>query len=143
MADTAASTLLQWEKAHFSEDPAGSGVLVRKSESDIIRLVCTSCKALSKHGSEQSGVYQQFTTFLSSNNIAKNPPVSFRENHFNIVFYDAGAVYYLSSLIKKFSTEVWQIPNQLLKAILANVQVLGAKHLGLLTKLSLGHYGVC
>ena len=86
MADTAASTLLQWEKAHFSEHPAGSRVLVCKSESGIIRLMCTSCKALSKHGSEQSGVYKQFTTSLSSNNIAKIPLVSFRGNQFNILF---------------------------------------------------------
>ena len=56
MADTAASTLLQWETTHFSEDPVGhsTGVLVHKSESGTVRLVQTACKALSKHGSEQS-----------------------------------------------------------------------------------------
>ena len=59
MADTAASTLLQWETTHFSEDPVGhgTGVLVRKSESGTVRLVRTTCKDLSKHGSEQS-LYQ-------------------------------------------------------------------------------------
>ena len=41
MADAAASTLLQWEATHFSEDPAGSGVLVWKSESGTVRLVRT------------------------------------------------------------------------------------------------------
>ena len=75
MADTAASTLLQWETTHFSEDPINhaTGVLVHKSESGTVRLVQTACKTLSKHGSEQSGVYQPFTAYLSSNNIPKNP----------------------------------------------------------------------
>ena len=58
MADTAASTLLQWETTHFSEDPVShaTGLLVRKSESGTVGLVRTACKELSKHGSEQSGV---------------------------------------------------------------------------------------
>ena len=77
MADAAASTLVQWEATHFSEDPAGSGVLVRKSESGTVRLVRTACKALCKHGSEQSGVYQPFTVYLLSNNLPKNPLASF------------------------------------------------------------------
>ena len=106
MADTTASTLLQWKANHFSEDPAASGVLVRKSESGTVRLVRTACKALSKHGSEQSGVYQSFTAYLLSNNIPKNPLASFRGNRFNILFYDAGAVYHISPLIEKFFTEV-------------------------------------
>ena len=64
IADVASYTLLQWEATHFSEDPAGAGVLVQKSEFGIERLIRTACKALSKHGSEQSGVYQSFTTHL-------------------------------------------------------------------------------
>ena len=41
MADTAASTLLQWETTHFSEDAVNhaTGVLVCKSESGTVRLV--------------------------------------------------------------------------------------------------------
>ena len=60
MADTAASTLLQWETTHFSEDAVNhaTGVLVYKSESGTVRLVWIASKALNKHGSEQSGVYQ-------------------------------------------------------------------------------------
>ena len=111
--DTAASTLLQWETIHFSEDPVGHGtvVLVHKSESGAVRFVQTACKALSKHGSEQSGVYQPFTAYLSSNNLPKNALASFKGN---ILFYDAGVVYHISPLIEKFFTEV-QSPNQLLK----------------------------
>ena len=41
MTDTAASTLLQWEITHFSEDPVShaTGVLVHESESGTVRLV--------------------------------------------------------------------------------------------------------
>ena len=80
MADVASSTLLQWELTHF-EGTVGAAALfgstTRQSESGIVRLVRTACKALCKHGSEQSGVYQPFTAFLATNSIKKNPPVSF------------------------------------------------------------------
>ena len=39
MADTANSTLIQWEATHFSDNSAGSSVFVQKSESGIVRLV--------------------------------------------------------------------------------------------------------
>ena len=100
MADTASSALLQWEYTHFqgTDQPAGPSVFVKKSESGIVRLVRTACKALSKHGSEQSGVYMSFTSHLLSSGIKKNPLASFRGNRFNILFYDAGALYYISEL---------------------------------------------
>ena len=80
MADVASSTLLQWELTHF-EGTVGAaahfGSTTRQSESGIVHLVKTACKALCKHGSEQSGVYQPFTAFLATNSINKNPLVSF------------------------------------------------------------------
>ena len=105
MADTASSTLIQWEESNSSIQDAvskSSAILQRRSESGTVRLIRTVCKALSKHGSEQSGVYQQFTSFLKSNGIARNPLATFRGNRFNIVFYDAGATYYISPLVEQF-----------------------------------------
>ena len=67
MADTTCSTLLHWEKAHF-EAPVGAAATVstaNKSESGIVRLVHTTCKAMCRHGSEQSGVYQPFSYHVS------------------------------------------------------------------------------
>ena len=54
MADTAARVLLQWEKVHIEGGIAAhpGDIIVQKSESGTVRLVCTACKALSKHGSE-------------------------------------------------------------------------------------------
>ena len=141
MADTASSTLLQWENSHFSSNGYVSGgsqqgpVLVRKSESGTIRLIRTACKALSKHGSEQSGVYQPFTNYLKSNGVLKNPLATFRGNRFNILFHDAGVVYHLSSF---FFTQVWQTPNQLLKAVMIDIEtceyLAGCRALGLVNK---------
>ena len=89
MAVVASSILLQWELTHF-EGTVGAAALfssiTRLSESGIVRFVRTACKALCKHRSEQSGVYQPFTPFLATNGIKKNPLVSFRGNHFNMVF---------------------------------------------------------
>ena len=69
MAGTAAFVLCHWEAATVTST-IGSGVIVRKSESDTVRLVRTACKALSKHGSEQCGVYKSFTIFLLSHGMS-------------------------------------------------------------------------
>ena len=145
MADVASSTLLQWELTHF-EGTVGAAALfgstTRQSESGIVRLVRTACKALCKHGSEQSGVYQPFTAFLATNRIKKNPLVSFQGNCFNIVFYDAGALYYISEQVVRFFNEVWQTPNQLLKAVHSDIRVpelvAGCRALGLINKVITG-----
>ena len=144
MADIASSTLLLWENAHF-ESVVGAAAAIggyTKSESGIVRLIWTTCKAMGRHESEQSGVYQPFTTFLKANNISRNPLAPFRGNRFNILLYDAGVIYLSSSLIKKFLIEVWQTPNKLLRTVLVDVQVpefiAGCKALGLVNKLITG-----
>ena len=144
MADATSSTLIQWENTHF-DAPVGASasvVTASKSEAGIVRLVQTTCKAMCRHGSEQADVYQPFTAFLRSNEIAKNPLAPFRGNGFNILFYDAGVVYYLAPLISKFLTDVWQTPNKLLRAVLTDVQVpenlAGCKALGLINKIVTG-----
>ena len=66
MTDKAASVLCHWEAATVTSTTA-SGVIV---ESGTVRLVRTTCKALSKHGSEQCGVYKSFITFLFSHGVS-------------------------------------------------------------------------
>ena len=53
MANTTASVLCQWEATTVTST-TGSGVIARKSKAGTVRLVRTACKALCKHGSEQS-----------------------------------------------------------------------------------------
>ena len=144
MADTASSVLLRWESMHFdrSVGAAVSCAFVKKSESGVVRLVRTACKALCKHGSEQSGVYQAFTSYLASNGIKRNPLASFRGNRFNILFYDAGVLYYISDFVKSFFQNVWQTPNQLLRAVYNDIQVpeylAGCRALGVINKIVTG-----
>ena len=79
---------------------------------------------------------------MSSNKIPKNPLASFRGNRFNILFYDAGAVYYISPLIERSFTDVWQTPNRLLGVVLSDVKVpeyqAGCRALGLVNKMITG-----
>jgi len=51
--------------------------------------------------------------------------------------YDAGALYYIAPIVETFLRDVWQIPNQLLNAVLADLSTLqyiaGCKALGIIT----------
>lgn len=76
-----------------------------------------------------------YTSHSPPNDIGKNPLAPFGRNRFNILFNDAGVVYYLSSLIKKFLIDVWLTPNRLLLSVHADVQV--PEFLGVCTALSL------
>ena len=144
IADVAASILVQWESSHFEGNPPVQSKFSHKSESGTVRLIRTACKALSKHGNEQCGVYQAFTSYLSSKGIKRNPLATFRGNRFNIfnLFYDAGALYYISDLVKAFFKDVWQTPNQLLRAVNEDIRVpeyvAGCKALGLVKKIITG-----
>ena len=136
--------LLLWYSGnrHYEGNPPFQSKFSRKSESGTVRLIRTVCKALSKHGNEQCGVYQAFTSYLSSKAIKKNPPATFKGNRFNILFYDAGALYYISDLVKAFFKDVWQTPNQFLRAVNQDIQVpeyvAGCKALGLVNKIITG-----
>ena len=143
MADAASSALLRWEISHFNgATDITSCVIRRKGESGIVRLVRTACKALSKHGSEQSGVYQSFTSYLVSNGIKRNPLAPFRGNRINILFYDAGVLFYISDFVISFFRNIWQTPNQLLRAVFQDIcvpeYVAGCRALGLINKVVTG-----
>jgi len=60
---------------------------------------------------------------LKLNKIPQNPLAYFRGNHFNIVFYDAGALYHIAPVAEKLLKDVWQAPYQLLKAVLADLSI--------------------
>lgn len=110
LAETTFSTLLQWEITHFKEAVGAATFLhftQKSNESGIIRLIRTACKALSKHGSEQSGVFQPFTSYLKLNGVKRNPLATFKGNRFNIIFYDAGALFYIADLVKSFFCDAW------------------------------------
>ena len=73
------------------------------------------------------------------------PLASFRGNRFNILFYDAGALYHLQSAIKEFFASGLSTDNKLLKAVEADSNVsefwAGCRALGLVSNLLQGPSG--
>jgi len=60
MADTASSTLLQWELTHFEESVGAAALFGSIKNPNLVSYALLeqhACKALCKHGSEQSGIY--------------------------------------------------------------------------------------
>ena len=84
-------------------------------ESSAARLVRTSCKAFHVRRSDEAGVASYFDSFLNGRG-EKSLLVPFIGNRFNILFYNAGAVYYHADAIKEFF-KAWPDPNKLLKAV--------------------------
>jgi hypothetical protein len=63
MAETALSTLKEWELMYITDEASNPAVIKRDTEAGTVRLVRTACKAFQKHGSEQSGVWGIFIPF--------------------------------------------------------------------------------
>ena len=98
---------------------------------------------LCKYGNEQSGVYQVLTSYLTSRvdtlaNIKwyqDNPLTSLRSNRFNILFMmlECSTTFQILS-----NPDIWQTPNQLLRAVYSDIQVpeflAGCRALGLINK---------
>lgn len=112
---------------------------VRASESAIIRLLRTSCKLFAKSVklNNDNNCFQHFTSYLESKN-EKNVLVEFINNRFNILFYNAEAVFYLSRHIVDFLENVHGLPTTLYKAVLLDHKVdwymAGCKALAILSK---------
>ena len=140
MAETAAASIGEWENIHFEELAVGAAALPghwQKSEVGTVWLIRTACKAFQRYGSGQAGVYLPFSTFLVSKGIHHNPLITFRGNRFNVLFHNAGALYYIAPLAMEF-LEAWGAVNQLLRAVIADLKVpqyiAGCRALGLVSK---------
>ena len=91
-----------------------------------MRFVRTACKAFEKHGNEQSGAHMAFLTLLQNHplyQLDKVPLASFRGNRFNILFHDAGLLYYLKQAVQEFFETGISTNNRLLKAVEADSKV--------------------
>nr|XP_047132372.1 uncharacterized protein LOC124811137 [Hydra vulgaris] len=109
-------------------------------ECGAVRLVRTTCKAFHSRGSEEAGVASWFNSFLSSRN-DKSYFVPFIGNRFNILYYNAAALYYHKDSITKFFN-AWPNPNNLLKAIKEDITnlvfIAEVRALGIIDKLLTG-----
>lgn len=128
------------------DDPIGAEadkstrLFIKTSESSIMRYIRTSCKLFAKSVklNNDNNCFGAFTAYLQTLNM-NNVLVEFLNNRFNIVFYDAEAVYYLSSSMTNFIENVHGISTTLFKAVLLDSKddwcVAGAKALGILSKI--------
>ena len=110
-------------------------------ESGASRLVKTAAKAVvHPHCSDEAGIASEFISFLKGRGRYLKI-VTCRGNRFNILFYDAGALYYhwddLLSMI--YYLNDWPNPNRLLLAVKEDmtndVQKAGIRALGIIDKL--------
>jgi len=85
------------------------------SESGACRLVRTAAKALTSHGSEKAGVASYWNSFLEDKG-ESNKIVTFRSNRFNILFFDAAALFFHKSHLQDFLNQFLS-PNDLLKSV--------------------------
>ena len=109
-------------------------------ESGATRLIRTACKAFHSRGSDEAGVAGYFDSFLAGQN-KKSLFVPFIGNRFNILYYNAAALYFHFDSICSFLNS-WPNPNHLLKAVKEDVNnsvfLAEARALGIVDKLVTG-----
>ena len=78
----------------FTIGSLAHGGYSKNGESGTLRLIRTLCKAVQVRGCEKSGRMVDFDLSLEEDGITGNPLAQFKGNRFNIIFYNAGIVYY-------------------------------------------------
>ena len=111
-------------------------------ESGTSRLVRTAAKAVHPHGSDEAGIASEFISFLKGRG-RDLKIVTYRGNRFNILFYDAGVLYYHWDDLLELLND-WPNPNRLLLAVKEDmtndVQKAGVRALGIIDKLITGPF---
>ena len=139
-AEQAQEALKRWEKAHRAA-PAIGGIQ-RSREAGTVQLVRTVCKALETHCNEQSGNHSQFRACLTAHGVGAIPLARFVGNWFNILFHNAGGVYFLRDFITEFNDKAFGTPNRLHVAVREDIAVdiysAASRALGIIDKLVTG-----
>ncbi|XP_052812589.1 uncharacterized protein LOC128240121 [Mya arenaria] len=141
MAEVSQKVLYDVEDNHFDGNIPHSNTCFNKvGQSGTLRLIQTSCKAFARRGDQRNGCYGNFKTFISSllQEHAMNFPLQpLKGNRFNILFANAGHIYFLHKHIHEFLKSYPNL-NFLLSSILKDIQepffIAGCKALGLLSK---------
>lgn len=141
-AETASKSIGEAEKALFDgEVPVPDAQFKKHGETATVRLVRTCCKAFARGGDERNGVHLQFMAyvkpFLQEHNMLSLPLSPFRGSRFNILFANAGHIFFLRNVMVDFLEGSHS--NRLLQAVLKDMKtpefVAGCKALGLVSKL--------
>ncbi|XP_053385391.1 uncharacterized protein LOC123527298 [Mercenaria mercenaria] len=143
MAETCQKTLNEVEIAHFDNKvPIENKHFVKAGQSGTVRLILSSCKCFARRGDEKNGCHGNFKTyvkpFLQENSMQCLPLQPLRGNRFNILFTNAGHVYFLKDQMKSF-LEKTPKTNALLSSVLFDLNepffLAGCKALGLVSKI--------
>jgi hypothetical protein len=143
MAETAQKCLYTIENDHFDgEVPVENKAFNRPGQAGTVRLLYTACKAFARRGDQKNGCHGTFSTFiktfLEENHLLSLPIQPFRGNRFNILFVNAGQVYFFRNKMVEFLQNI-PSPNNLLKSVLRDLQedffIAGLKALGLISKI--------
>jgi len=106
MADVCSKTLVETDNLTFDEAPILEKSFKKANESGSVRLVRTCCKAFAKGADDKNGQFKPFSTYvqgmLKENGLQSIPLERFRGNRFNVLFRNAGAVFFLKDEIKNF-----------------------------------------
>ena len=142
MADVSSKSLLEVEKGHFNEQvPIHNPSFKKAGQSGTVRLVLTACKAFAKRGDQKNGCHSNFVTFISQflkdNEMHGLPLQPLKGNRFNILFTNAGQVYFLRTQMKGYLESAPAL-NGLLQSVMFDLNkpffVAGCKALGLISK---------
>ncbi|MCH2377670.1 MAG: hypothetical protein MK231_04815, partial [Pelagibacterales bacterium] len=144
LADQSEGTLKVFEKLLYDEKLVGSlahGGYSNGGESGTLRLIRTLCKAVQERGCEKSGRMVEFQLALEDSGLPENPLIPFKGNRFNVLFYNAGMIYYLHDKCKSFFDDVFE-ENRLLSAVYHDLgepaYIIGCRALGLVNKFLTG-----
>ena len=138
IAESANAALQEAEKQHFPGQVPISDPRFRKAnESGVCRLVRTACQAFALGGDAKSGCHGKFKVFieesLKTNGFNSLPLTPYKGNRFNILFHNAGTVYWLRNEMKEFletdGSNKWVLYDLGIPFLIA-----GTKALGLISK---------
>lgn len=146
LATTCQAALAEIEKGLFSDSDDGPPILeksfLKDKEPGSTRVIRTACKAFAMGGDEKSGCFGAFNVHmketLKEHKLHSLPIQPYRGSRFNILFANAGGVYFLHQHMVDF-LENYSPRNRLLNAVLHDLKVTqylaGAKALGLIGSL--------
>ena len=112
-------------------------------EAGSTQLIRTACSAFQKRGHQAAGMTPYFAAYLSDLD-AQIQLAQFEGNRFNIIFFNAGAVYYHRNHIVNFVENSAPTQNRLLSAVVEDIKnevyLAGIRALGIVGKLITGPY---
>ena len=83
-----------------------------------MHLIRSACKAIQKQCSQNAGCHIMFKAYLETQGVKILPISKFVGNRFNIVFYNAGGLYFLRNHLIRYLQEAHHTKNKLLQCVL-------------------------